>query len=547
MLRSTALFPVLLWSAVLTAQTAEAAPAVPEPPQALATIRKADLLAHANWLADGARAGRLTGSPEQEAAAAYIEAHFRKLGLEPLGDTDADGARSFRQRYPIARTTLAPKSRLQFGDLSLEDGFALLGKQPGEHAVQGKLRFLGLGRTRGSQAELPADTTLDGDVAVVVARAPRGRLDRQLGVEQKFLMSFGTLGQIGRTAGNLAKKGAGAVVFLLLEDPVGLTDVLNYVALSPGKDLVEATFPGAQPVLGGLGALAGGEGGGSVPTCVLSIAASEKVLAVLGLDRAAVAAFVAGDGDLPPAKADLAAALTFAVTHEAQASACNVVAVLRGSDPQLAAEAVVYSAHMDHVGRRMDGAVFHGADDNASGTAGLLAIASAFAGSAARPRRSVVFLSVSGEELGLWGSQFYADHPTWPIEQIVANVNTDMIGRSGPESGPKEVGATPSHERSEYTTLVRDAAGFAAKLGIELVSADKYWDRSDHYNFAQKGIPVVFFCNGEHEDYHQVTDTPDKLDGDKMERLAQLAFWTGWAVAADDERPRRLGRREGWR
>jgi Zn-dependent M28 family amino/carboxypeptidase len=122
-----------------------------------------------------------------------------------------------------------------------------------------------------------------------------------------------------------------------------------------------------------------------------------------------------------------------------------------------------------------------------------------------------------------------------------------MIGRSGPESGPLEVGVTPSFRHSMYSTIVRDAAGFAAKVGLSFTSGDKYYERSDHYNFAKKGIPVVFFCDGEHEDYHQVTDHAEKLDGEKMERIARLAFWTGWSVANADEVPRRLGKREDWR
>jgi Zn-dependent M28 family amino/carboxypeptidase len=98
-----------------------------------------------------------------------------------------------------------------------------------------------------------------------------------------------------------------------------------------------------------------------------------------------------------------------------------------------------------------------------------------------------------------------------------------------------------------FSTIVRDAAGLAEALGVTCTSGDKYYERSDHFNFAKKGIPVVFFCNGEHEDYHQVSDTADKLDGDKMERMARLAYWTGWNVANADDRPRVLGRRESWR
>ena len=360
------------------------------------------------------------------------------------------------------------------------------------------------------------------------------------------MMSFQTFSQLSRTAKNLERKGAAAVLFVMLDDPIGLQDVLNYFALSPGKDLVSARFEGADSALGGMAAMLGG-GDAGVPAIVLSLGVGRQLLGELGVDVEATSKYLEGEADLPSAKDDVPAHLAIAVEVDAEATATNVVAVLRGSDAQLGEQAVVYSAHMDHVGVRMDGEVYNGADDNASGSSGLMAIAAAFAKSEEKPRRSVVFLSVSGEELGLWGSAFFADHPTWPLDKIVANVNTDMIGRSGPESEPLEVGVTPSHSMRQYSTIVRDAAGFAQRLGMSLVSGDKYYERSDHYNFAKKGIPVVFFCDGEHEDYHQVTDTADKLDGDKMQRIARLAFWTGWSVANADEPPRTLGKREDWR
>lgn len=543
MLRTTT--PLLL-TTLLCAQAPEVAVPAPEPapPEAMQTIVRADLLAHATWLADDARGGRLTGSPGQEEAAHYIAAHFEKLGLEPLGD-EVEGKRGWFQRYGITRTSVNEKTRLQLGELTLQQGFAILGGRPLDLQIDGVVRFCGLGRVRGESADVPEDESLDGKVAVVVVKPPRGRVPKNLTVEQKFGMSFQSFGQLGKTTKALEKKGAEAVLYVQIADPMGLSDVLNYLALSPGKDTLAARFPGADEGLGGISTMLGG--GEGIPALVLSIAASEQLLAALQIDVAVLGKHVAGEGDRPDAKLDLPAKLELHVDHDETATASNVVAVLRGTDPKLAAEAVVYSAHMDHVGRRMDGEVFNGADDNASGSAGLMAIAAAFAKSQAKPRRSVIFLSVSGEELGLWGSAWFADNPTWDAAQIVANVNTDMIGRSGPESAADEVTVTPSNRHAMFSTIVMDAAGFAARLGMTFSSGDKYYQRSDHYNFAKKGIPVVFFCNGEHEDYHQVTDHADKLDGEKMERIARLAFWTGWSVANADERPRKLGKRESWR
>jgi Zn-dependent M28 family amino/carboxypeptidase len=175
-----------------------------------------------------------------------------------------------------------------------------------------------------------------------------------------------------------------------------------------------------------------------------------------------------------------------------------------------------------------------------------MAIAKAFVSTGKAPSRSVIFLSVSGEELGLWGSAYYSDNPTWDIDNIVANINTDMIGRNGPESGAMDVTVTPSNRHRMFSTIVRDSAKIGEQMGIKFTSGDKYYQRSDHYNFARKGIPVVFFCNGEHKDYHQVSDHAEKLEPGKMQRIARLAYWTGYQVALAKERPRKLGRSKNW-
>ena len=550
---------ILAATAVAQVPAPPTAPAVPSAPAtstnalpagapaALATITAKELLAHATFLAADELGGRLTGSPGQLAAAKYIAKHFERLGLQPLGD-EVDGRRGWLQEYGITRTHVLPGTELRFGDTTLRNGFAVLGGRPIELGLDGTLSFCGLGRTRGNSRDVAEADSLTGRIAVAVIRGPRGKIDKQLSVEQKFGMSFQTFSQLGKTAKALADKGAGAVLFVQLEDRGGLSDVLNYLAVAPGKDSLAPRFSGAEDGMGGVAAMLGG-GSDAPPTLVLSVPASAQLLRGLGLEPQAVADHYLGvdsKTDRPVAKDDVAARLTLAVAQDGEAKACNVVAMLPGSDPTLAAEAIVYSAHMDHVGTRIDGEVFNGADDNASGSAGLLAIATAYANSTDKPRRSVIFLSVSGEELGLWGSAYYADHPTWPVDRIVANINTDMIGRSGPESGPTEVTVTPSNRHQMFSTLVQDAARHAEQLGCTFTSGDKYYTRSDHYNFAKKGIPVVFFCNGEHEDYHQVSDHADKLDGAKMERIARLAFWTGWTVAVADERPRTLGRREGW-
>jgi hypothetical protein len=513
-------------------------------PAALKLVTKAELMRHATYLASDQLGGRLTGSPGQAAAAQYIAEHFGKLGLEPLGDP-ADGKVGYLQHYGITKTSLSADSGMKLGSQELVDGFAVLGGKPMAVVKEGKLRFVGLGRVRGSTADLTAEDDLAGAIAVAVVRPPSGQIDRQLTVEQKFGLSFRSFGQLGNTAKALEKKGASAVLFLMLDDPTGLADVLNYLAISPGKHTVAARFPGADSQMAMVSSMLGGDSG--APAAILSVECSRRLLGELGIELDAVRQSLGGDAPMPKGKDDVQGRVALTVTVDAEATASNVVAVLRGSDPELSKEAIVYSAHHDHVGRRMDGEVFNGADDNASGSAGLLAIATAYATAQEKPKRSVIFLSVSGEELGLWGSAYYADNPTWEAERIIANINTDMIGRSGPESDATQVTVTPSNRHAMFSSLVRDAAGFGEQLGLSFESGDKYYMRSDHYNFAKKGIPVVFFCNGEHEDYHQVTDHADKLDGDKMERIARLALWTGMAAANAAAALEKLGKQPNWR
>ncbi len=217
----------------------------------------------------------------------------------------------------------------------------------------------------------------------------------------------------------------------------------------------------------------------------------------------------------------------------------NVVAIFPGADPTLRNEYVVLSAHMDHVGvgRPVRGdSIYNGADDDASGTSALLEVAEAFASLQQRPARSILFLAVSGEEKGLLGSEYFSDHPTVPIGSIVANVNIDMIGRNAPGDI-----VVIGKNYSSLGPLVERMAAQNPRLG--LAASDDRWPeerfffRSDHYNFARKEIPSIFFFAGTHEDYHQPSDHVERLDVDKAARVSRLVFLTTHAIATDPQRP----------
>jgi hypothetical protein len=219
----------------------------------------------------------------------------------------------------------------------------------------------------------------------------------------------------------------------------------------------------------------------------------------------------------------------------------NVVGILEGSDPVLRDEYVVLSAHMDHVGVGKPDAsgdsIYNGADDDASGTVAVLEIAEAFAALEPAPRRSIIFLWVSGEERGLWGSRYFADNPPVPTGQMVANLNLDMVGRNWPDTI-----VAIGKEHSDLGATLHAVADRHPELGMDPIDdlwpEESFYTRSDHYNFARKGVPVLFFFNGTHEDYHRPSDEPELIDAEKTSRIARLVFYLGLEVANAPDRPR---------
>jgi Zn-dependent M28 family amino/carboxypeptidase len=227
------------------------------------------------------------------------------------------------------------------------------------------------------------------------------------------------------------------------------------------------------------------------------------------------------------------------------ASAPNTIGILEGSDPRLRNEYVFFTGHMDHIGVPSSGegctpagadSICNGADDDGSGAIGVVELAQAFSRLNPRPRRTLVFMTVSGEERGLWGSSYYTSHPEVPLAETVADLNTDMIGRN-PADGVMAIGK----EHSSLGTLVDSIAARHPELGIRVIGdtmpQERLFFRSDHYNFARKGVPILFFTTGLHADYHRPTDSVEKIDGDQEARILRLVFYLGLDVANAAQRP----------
>lgn len=222
----------------------------------------------------------------------------------------------------------------------------------------------------------------------------------------------------------------------------------------------------------------------------------------------------------------------------------NIWSFIEGTDKK--DEIIVISAHYDHVGMK-NGEIYNGADDDGSGTVSVLEIAEAFKlaeKEGFKPRRSILFLHVTGEEHGLHGSRFYSENPLYPLDKTVADINIDMIGRRdtlhpntnnyiyviGSDRLSSELHSINEEMNSKYTKMELDYKYNDRK------DPERIYYRSDHYNFAKHGIPSIFFFNGIHADYHMPTDTPDKIEYDALAKRAQLAFLLAWELANREER-----------
>ena len=225
----------------------------------------------------------------------------------------------------------------------------------------------------------------------------------------------------------------------------------------------------------------------------------------------------------------------------------NVLGFLEGTD--LKDEILVVTSHYDHIGISADGQINNGADDDGSGTVGLLEVANAFATAAKdgyRPRRSILFMTVTGEEKGLLGSRYYSENPIFPLDKTITNLNIDMIGRVDPDraADPRYIYIIGSTMLSSDLHKISEtaAAKFVPELDLDYKYNSKddpqrFYYRSDHYNFAKHNIPIVFYFNGTHEDYHRPTDTPDKIGYELLAERAKLVFVTAWELANRSKAP----------
>jgi hypothetical protein len=453
--------------------------------------------------------GRGTGQPGFEKAANYVAAHFQSLGLVtyfqhvPWATMKVEPDRTsikFTKGNDVVLTIPADKLSGMAGSSLAEEGEAVLlvvDPPPARERGQG-----------GSEAPAIAgldDVDLDGKIAIVHVRQPKeGRPSpfASLAVQQA-----------------LADKKAKAILFANVDTPRGALE-----GRRGGGRRANPAAAGARRQPGSI------TFGGKTFTAFLTAAG----LSTDALATAKVATAL-------PLRASIAITVT-----EANAPAMNVWAVLPGSDPKLRHEYVVIGSHLDHLGRRGD-TISPGADDDGSGTTGVMAVAKMFARNETRPARSILFICFSGEESGLIGSAYFADNCPIPLSSIVAELQMDMIGRDEEENMEGDKGEKAENNRNTVHLVGTKKLSMALhELCMQKNQTAKFdieWDqegmfgRSDHANFAQKGVPIAFFFTGLHRDYHQPTDTPDKIHYEKLLRIATWVYDIGFELATQAGRP----------
>lgn len=488
------------WSCVALALLPAAAWGQDGASRAAATITPDDVRRRIGVLAHDSMEGRNTPSRGLEKAAGYITAELRRLGLEPGGD-----AGTFVQRYTMQQIHVDTAA----SRVSVEGG-------PTFGFPTDAVRLFG-----GYDAD-----AVTGPVLLVTGIADDPAALEKHGLGGQIVLYVPDTGPDGSYTAPARR----TLIRLFQQRPAAL------VVVSSADDAGWARSAAAQTRAG----LVAGWSVSEAPSAVLVRAAAiAPVLERHGHPLPQIATHAAAPLRVVPAP-NLHLSVTVAPHVVRETTAPNVVGMLRGSDPTLRNEYIVFSAHMDHVGigRPVNGdSIYNGADDDASGTAAVLELAEAYARLQPRPKRSMIFLLVSGEEKGLWGSDYFSTRPPVPIEQIVANVNIDMIGRNW-----RDTVVAIGREHSDLGATLDRVNGAHPELGMTIIDdpwpQERFYFRSDHFNFAKRGVPVLFFFTGTHEDYHGRGDHVEKIDAEKEARIVQLIFYLGLDVANAAPKPR---------
>lgn len=455
------------------------------------SIRKEDLNKDLSILASDEYEGRETARPGQKKAAKFISERFKEIGIEP-------GAKngSFFQTFPVdAKNAANVFVELNGIKWNLLEQFYYVGDLKDTLLIDKELIFAGFGIEEGNYSDY-SNINVKNKVVIINEGVP-DLIDLTGGWDN------------WRKKVELAKnKGAVGIITIKKNFTEGVERIAGYIE-NPNMQMHN---PGRKK-------------SELIPNIFISDSAAKTILSEINESKVSI-------------KVDIQEELT----------SDNVLGYIEGTD--LKEELVVITAHYDHLGYD-NGEVCNGADDDGSGTVSVIELAEAFQkakNDGHGPRRSILFMTVSGEEKGLWGSKYYIDNPIYSIENTVVDLNIDMIGRRDDE-----------HDYDNYIYLIgadrisMDLHLISEKVNKKYINFDidytyndrkdpnQFYYRSDHYNFAKKGVPVVFYFSGVHKDYHKPTDDVDKINFDKVQKTVRLVFYTAWEIANRDQRLRMNG------
>ena len=491
------------------------------------------LRADLSFIASDELEGRDTPSRGLDLAARYLASRLQALGVKPGGD---DGG--YFQRFGTTRRTVDPaKATVTLGERTYSYGDDFLGTAPG--TAEGAMVYVGHGYVvKKKNVDAYADADVKGKILVAHAGYPEG-------VTRADLRGESGPDTWESPASYAARHGALGVV--LVPDYATLAGwrTSRESAVTARGSLTVDAFQAGRPA--------------PVPVITASVPLVSAIFTGESISASDVAkwsqehkphAVVALD-EKKRLRLDLGARVEAVKTQ-------NVVAIYEGTDPTLKQEYVALGAHYDHIGVSSSGTdrINNGADDDGSGTLTQLNIAEALARGNVKTRRSWLFVWHCGEEKGLWGSRYFVEHPTVPLDKIIVQLNVDMIGRSkkpGDQvsananlTGPSEIyvigskmmsstlGALSERVNKDYLDL-----SFNYKYD-EPSDPNRFFFRSDHYNYAKKGVPIIFYFDGVHQDYHRASDEVGAIDFSKMERVARTIYSTAYALAELPARGRHL-------
>lgn len=478
-------------------------------------------------LAGAEMEGRETASPGQKKAAAWIESEFKRMGLKP-GNGD-----SYQQLYPVWQDQMTGKKLMVNGRTFEFDKDYSFNLQTGTWKYT-DIVFVGYGNVDSAKGiDDYKGLDVKGKVVMVLDNPPS---PAQSG-------SFNINVPAGGGRGGF---GGGKMAAARTRGAIGMITVADFSRRQPTNtkgrmSIVDPAAPVAAPAAGAGAGRPGGAGNGAAP--LFQITVNDAVASAL-LGRTSTVAMA----DLKDVnKGTYYSELAFDAKRETvQLESSNVIGVIPGTSKK--SEFVFMTGHYDHLGKNGN-IINYGADDDGSGSVGVMQMAEAFAAAAAngnKPKRTLIFMTVSGEEKGLLGSAYYADHPTVDLAKVSADLNTDMIGRGDSSRKQDTLNYIYVIGHDKLSSDLAPINEGVNKQYIKNLALDYKFDdpkdpnriyyRSDHYNFAKKGVPILFFYDGMlGADYHKPTDTVDKIQFEVMSRRAQLVFHTGWVIANRDD------------